>query len=242
MPILDTGIPVPEPYARGEFAMKTTTGSMNRRAAQALGMVLALSLGMLAVTCKSPLFGLGGAVDLVAPRSISISPGQGSVRSGVITISGVAEDSYGLASAEVRILNKTTGAELAKFETTISSNSWTTGTIDTAQFVDGPYTIAATLKDARGNASEDRVLITFDNRAPTVLIDTPLDLSAEYNGEIHISGDSYDSLSAISKVTVSVFKDGQSRRSTRPTPHRAEVGRGIQRSRSWHMACRPPTH
>ncbi len=190
--------------------MKTTTGSMHRRAAQALGMMLSLSLGMLAVTCKSPLFGLGGAVDLVAPRSMSISPGQGAVRSGVITISGVAEDSYGLASAEVSILNKTTGALIAKFETTVASNSWTTGNIDTAQFTDGPYTIAATLKDARGNASEDRVLITFDNRAPTVLIDTPLDLSAEYNGEIHISGDSYDGLSAIATVSVSVFKAGQS--------------------------------
>jgi len=173
-------------------------------------MLLALSLGMLAVTCKSPLFGLGGAVDLVAPRSISIAPGQGSVRSGTITISGMAEDSYGLASAEVRLLNKTTGATIATFDTTIASNSWTTGDIDTAQFDDGPYTIAVTLKDARGNASEDRVLITFDNRAPTVLIDTPLDLAAEYNGEIHISGDSYDSLSAITKVTVSVFKAGQS--------------------------------
>lgn len=81
--------------------MRKTSGSMKRRAAQALGMMLALSLGMLSVTCKSPLFGLGGAVDLVAPRSISISPGQGSVRSGVITISGVAQDSYGLAGADV---------------------------------------------------------------------------------------------------------------------------------------------
>jgi len=101
-------------------------------------MLLALSLGMLAVTCKSPLFGLGGAVDLVAPRSISIAPGQGSVRSGTITISGMAEDSYGLASAEVRLLNKTTGATIATFDTTIASNSWTTGDIDTAQFETAP--------------------------------------------------------------------------------------------------------
>lgn len=188
--------------------MRKTIGSMERSAAQALGMMLALSLGMLSVTCKSPLFGLGGAVDLVAPRSISISPGQGSVRSGVITISGVAQDSYGLAGADVKLLNKTTGTTIASFDTTVSSNSWTTASIDTAQFPDGPYTIAVTLKDARGNASEDRILITFDNRAPTVLIDTPLDLSLEYNGEIHVSGDSYDSLSAISKVTVSIFNAG----------------------------------
>ncbi len=172
-----------------------------------LALVAVASGGML-FSCKSPLFGLGGQVDLVAPRSLSISPGQGSYRSGIITISGIAEDSYGLASAEVRILNKTTGLELAKFGTTIAANSWTTGNIDTAQFPDGPYTIAAMLKDARGNASEDRVLITFDNRAPTVLIDTPLDLDAEYNGEIHISGDAYDSLSAITGVAVSVYKSG----------------------------------
>ncbi|GAB1457175.1 hypothetical protein MASR2M48_24830 [Spirochaetota bacterium] len=107
-------------------------------------------------------------------------------------------------------MNRTTGAELAQFDTTISSNSWSTGNIDTTQFADGPYTIAVTLKDARGNATEDRVLITFDNRAPTVLIDTPLDLNAEYNGEIHISGDAFDSLSAITKVTINVFKSGQS--------------------------------
>ncbi|TFG82894.1 MAG: hypothetical protein E4H20_06730, partial [Spirochaetales bacterium] len=173
-----------------------------------LGALAALSILTLS-TCKGPLFGLGGAVDLEAPRSISVSPGTGSFRSGIITFSGVASDAYGLASAELRILDKLTGAELAKLSATVSNNTWTTGNVDTAQFPDGLYNIAVTLKDARGNTTEDRVLIGFDNRAPTVLIEEPLDLSAEYNGIIHISGQAYDSLSAVTNVNVALFRIGE---------------------------------
>jgi len=171
--------------------------------------LFALAVGALASSCKSPLFGLGGQVDLEAPRSISITPSSGSYQSGDIVISGVAADVYGLNLAEVKILDKASGAVLATFATTIDGNAWTSESIDTRQFADGQYTVAVTLKDARGNSSEDRVLIGFDNRAPTVLIENPLDLSIAYNGEIHISGQAYDAISSITEVNVELFRLGE---------------------------------
>ncbi len=173
----------------------------------ALAIVFSAALGLSA--CKSPLFGLGDAIDMEAPKSISVSPGQGSYRSGSIVISGQAADNYGLASAEVRILDKATGDVRGTYPTTVTGNAWATAAVDTTAFPDGPYTIAVTLKDARGNSTEDRVLITFDNRAPTVLMDTPLALDVEYNGNISIAGDSYDGMSAIVGVSVALYKSGQ---------------------------------
>lgn len=169
---------------------------------------LSLSILILALgTCKGPLFGLGGAVDLQAPRSISIAPGQGSYRSGVIAVSGVAEDAYGLFSVEVRILERGSGSIVGSYAATISGNSWTTGgVVNTASFPDGLYTISVILKDARGNSTDDRVLVGFDNRPPTVLIEEPLDLGRSYNGTILLSGQAYDSMSNVVSVSVQFFK------------------------------------
>lgn len=167
--------------------------------------ILLVTLG----TCKGPLFGLGGAVDLEAPRSISVAPGQGSYRSGIIAISGVAEDAYGLQSVEVRILDRGSGAIVRTYAATISGTSWTTGdVVNTDSFPDGLYTIAVILKDARGNATEDRVLVGFDNRPPTVLIEEPLELAKAYNGNVIISGQAYDSMSNITAVSVALYRAG----------------------------------
>jgi hypothetical protein len=171
------------------------------------GLVLSAALALSLSTCKGPLFGLGGAVDLEAPRSMSVVPGQGSYRNGTISISGVAEDDYGLASAEVRILHRGTGALLGTYTASVSGATWTTGTVvNTAAYPDGLYTIAVILKDARGNSSEDRLLIGFDNRAPTVLIEEPLDLALEYNGLVYIAGQAFDAMSGIVSVTVRLYR------------------------------------
>ncbi len=183
----------------------TTTGSHYvKLAIVAMTMLSIVGLS----TCKSPLVGLGGQVDLEAPRSITVSPGAGSYRSGVITISGTTLDAYGLASADVRILDRGSGVELAAFSTTVSGTAWTTGaTVNTAIFPDGLYNVAITLKDARGNSSEDRVLLGFDNRAPTVVLEEPLDLSLEYNGAITVSGQAYDANSSIVSVSVELRRN-----------------------------------
>ncbi|HPE37087.1 MAG TPA: LamG domain-containing protein, partial [Spirochaetales bacterium] len=143
--------------------------------------------------------------------SIEVTPGSGSYRSGVIAVSGVAEDAYGLASASVSVLDKATGQVLRTYPATVSGSTWTTGAVvDTTQFPDGQYTVAVTLKDARGNSSEDRVLIGFDNSAPTVLVEEPLDLDAEYNGYITLAGQAHDSMSSIVSVTVGVYRASDS--------------------------------
>ncbi|GAB1457176.1 hypothetical protein MASR2M48_24840 [Spirochaetota bacterium] len=67
-----------------------TTATSKRKMTTIATIVLSVLMAMTAFSCKSPLFGLGGQVDLEAPRSISAESGQGSVRSGLITISGEA--------------------------------------------------------------------------------------------------------------------------------------------------------
>ena len=84
--------------------MKTMTGSIIVRSALALSALIAASL---TVSCKSPLFGLGGQVDTAVP-SISVSEVEeggtpralvnGDYVRGAITLRGEASDDLGIAS------------------------------------------------------------------------------------------------------------------------------------------------
>ncbi|MCX7024092.1 MAG: hypothetical protein NT080_05660 [Spirochaetes bacterium] len=171
-------------------------------------IAMAIVAALAGTSCKSPLFGLGEKVDTQTPRAKGMTPANGSYVSGSLVIDGTWSDDIGVAAVSLQITDPASGAVLDEVTTTVDkAGTWASAPIDTTAFADGQKLVIATLQDARGNETQDRLLLYFDNKPPAVVIENPsvLGIGASYNGSVLISGQSYDDISPIATVTVSVY-------------------------------------
>ena len=112
-------------------------------------------------------------VDNTDPEALITSPTSGETVSGTIDIEGTAWDT----NFKEYILEYSQGISPISWQTITTSTtpvsndtltSWNTAGVD-----DGTYTIKLTCEDEANNTSEDQVVVTVDNTAPTVEITSP---------------------------------------------------------------------
>ena len=156
--------------------------------------LLIVSAGLIilfsAAGCKNPILGLGPAADLESPSGSINEYKNGDYVRGRIVLDGVSEDDVQIASVKAVLDKKVLEAELSRGATT----GWSIP-IDTTQYADGEYTIVLTITDAVGHETEKRLLLYFDNTAPTVMVTSSVGISAgaSTNSPV-IRGEAYDYL------------------------------------------------
>lgn len=180
-----------------------------------IGFVLAaICIASLIVSCNSPLFGIGGRVDMEVPgvKIETVDEGSGArtlvngdyVR-GTIILKGTASDDIAVSSVT---LTFTEGSSTVTTPATISDTAWQ-ATINTTQYTDGPKDFVITVADNAGKTTETRFVIYFDNKPPVVMF-TLIGNEADYNvnplwGKIMIKGSAADQF-GIRKVRIYIHK------------------------------------
>jgi len=131
-------------------------------------------------------------VDLSPPRIEIVSPGQGEVLGQhVVLVSGSSWDSL---------------SAVAKVEVSLDGGSWqpANGTQQwnySLELADGRHTVAARAFDLAGNIETKTVDFLVDTTPPTIFANR---LKEPFKGIVLVSGSSWDSLSAVAKVEVSL--------------------------------------
>ncbi len=165
--------------------------------------------------CKSPLFGLGGQVDIDSPTlTITgiMTPSDSVARAisnpeyvrGSFILSGTCADDILMSSVDVLIQDQ--GTEKAFKATLDTAGTGWTVTIETAGFADGEKTIVVRATDATQKSGETRTLVYVDNNAPLVMISSPASPTSGYNGNVIIAGTAFDPFS-VTAVNVYLFAD-----------------------------------
>lgn len=151
--------------------------------------------GRLAVH-TSPLFGLiQAAPDFDPPAATFLSPAEGEVLSGVVTIEVAAQD----AGAITRCVFDTP-EQLAAVQPDVAPDRRTcslVGDINTSELGDGPLTLVAEVVDEHGNRATASINVVVDNALPSVLISSP-QAGSVVSGVITISADASDSAGVVS--------------------------------------------
>jgi hypothetical protein len=108
-------------------------------------------------------------VDNTSPTVNVVSPKNGSVLSGDVSIEAYANDPSGIEKVEFEV--ETTSSQM-----TFDSNSghWI-GTLDTTTLTDSEYSLGVTAFDKAGNNHTTFVWIAIDNTNPYAIINAPMD-------------------------------------------------------------------
>jgi hypothetical protein len=93
--------------------------------------------------------------DTVPPTVVIAVPASGATVGGVVTVSGVAVDDYGVALVEVRV-------DGGAYQAASGTTAWSVQ-IDTRGFADGSHTLTARASDAAGNKGWSSVNVRFAN-------------------------------------------------------------------------------
>jgi len=175
-------------------------------------------LASVITACNSPLFGLGGKVDVAVPgiKIETVDEGSGAralqngdyVR-GTITLSGTSTDDIAVDRVTLQFQE---GSSTVTIPATVSGSIWK-ATINTTQYSDGPKDFIVTVTDSAGKSTETRFVIYFDNKAPVVMF-TLIVSTADYSNtplwnEITIKGSAADQFS-IRKVRVYIYRKSDS--------------------------------
>ncbi|HRS66489.1 MAG TPA: hypothetical protein P5519_11455, partial [Spirochaetia bacterium] len=181
---------------------------MNTAWAKRIFSFVALALGIvLMTTCDLP-FGLGGQIDLGAPRLEIRTPDKNAYLKGSITISGTAEDDTGLNRIFLT-LKKRSGEVLLEQEVPVVNKTYSL-TLDTTSGVyDGEILVALKATDGFNKSVDQTTPVFIDNKAPTVLVTAPLTRNSgtppQYTNSIDLKGEVYDQ-SPLVDVSVTLLK------------------------------------
>jgi hypothetical protein len=171
--------------------MRPFSASSMARVAVGLIAVSALPLAAAAPVLAAK----NGAKKSSPPPAIGIgSPTPGAVLTGVITVSGTASSSVGLAAVAVSV---DTGA----YTTASGTTSWSAA-LNTAAYLDGTHMVNARATDINGGSTVQSVSVTFGNGAPAVSVTSP-GAGSTVTGTVTVSGTASSS-AGLSQVTVSV--------------------------------------
>ena len=167
-----------------------------------VNFLLLLSVVLLVISgCESSLIGLGPAADVNNPEGSFDNLENGDYVRGNITLSGSSSDDVKIESVKALINNEILEAELERGVST----DWSIP-VDTTLYPDGEYTVVLTITDSSGRETEKRLLLYFDNTAPTVVVTSTTGISsgASTNFPV-IRGEAYDYLfSSIARVEARV--------------------------------------
>lgn len=177
--------------------------------------LLTLSLLAAAVvfaSCRNPLLsvGLGDKVDILPP-GISIVPSDGVQNGayvhGVVTVTGEVSDDVGVSSVTWMFADDATSTVSPTETATLDAGktSWSF-VLDTTQagalWADGEKTFTITVTDGAGKSTETRMLLIFDNTAPSGTFLDPADGAPVY-GTVTVRGANSDNTSLV-KVQVRI--------------------------------------
>jgi hypothetical protein len=141
----------------------------------------------------------GGTADTQPPVVSLLSPANGAVVSGTITIQVAASDNVGATSVSIAV----DGALLCTLAAAPYSCSWNTTTA-----ANGTHTLTATAKDAAGNAATASITVTLNNAAdttpPVIAITSPVSGST-VSGNLSVLVKATDNVGV---VKVALYVDG----------------------------------
>ncbi len=183
---------------------------MNRKATldRSIATLLGIFILVMFATCKAP-FGLGGQVDMAAPKVSLETPIQNSYNRAEIIVSGTASDDLTVKSVDVTLSSLggvayiTVPAVYADGKYTVSVPTTLAGSI----VPDGKTLISAKATDNLGKTSSVSIGVIIDNTLPTVLVSVPQGRSAQKptaSTFLSIKGETYDP-STVSAVIVSLI-------------------------------------
>jgi hypothetical protein len=167
-------------------------------------------------TCKNPLttVGLGSKVDILPP-GIRIIPSagvqNGAYVRGAVTIVGESSDDAAVASVSWRFTDTASGAGSSPSAATLDSSkkSWNV-VLNTVQpgplFTDGEKDFVFTVTDESGKTADTRMLLIFDNTAPTASFVSPQNGATIYN-QVTIRGSGSDN-TRLERVELRIGKTG----------------------------------
>ena len=162
------------------------------------GAAVFFILALLLSTCDLFSPGLGDSVDINAPRLDILSHGNGDYVSGVIQLSGTAEDDQGIKSVRIQ------GPGIEE-NATYSSGNWS-GSVDTALMDDGEYEFILTALDTTGKSAKISLYLIVDNNPPTVMITSPTSYSTrEFNQFFTLKGEAVDT-TRVQRVLISLYE------------------------------------
>jgi hypothetical protein len=178
-------------------------------------IILALFAAALVFTsCKNPLLsvGLGDKVDILPP-GISIVPlngvQNGAYLHGTVTVNGEVTDDVGVESVTWMFTDEATGDPSSVGTATLDAarETWSF-VLDTAQpgalWADGEKSFVITVTDGAGKSTETRMLLIFDNTAPSGAFINPGNGASVYS-TVLLRGANSDNTSLI-KVQVRIGK------------------------------------
>lgn len=164
--------------------------------------------------CKLGLLniGLGDKVDILPP-GISIVPlngvQNGAYIHGTVTVNGEVTDDVGVESVTWMFADEATGDPSPTGTATLDAEvkNWSF-VLDTTQpgalWADGEKSFTITVTDGAGKSTETRMLLIFDNTAPTATFINPANGASVYN-QVVLRGANSDNTSLI-KVQVRIGK------------------------------------
>jgi len=139
--------------------------------------------------------------DTESPTVILTAPVNGSVISGIITVSASASDNVGVAGVQFELDGINLGAEDTSAPYEIS---WNTTTI-----ANGTYTLTAIAKDAAGNTTTSSLItVTVDNLADIIPPTAPTNLVANAISSTQINLSWTASTDNVGVTEYIVFRDG----------------------------------
>lgn len=166
--------------------------------------ILILILMSLVMTCDLFKVGLGDEIDIEPPEFEVESHDNGDYVSGTITVHGTGADDIGVKSVTLTLDGKT-------YEQALKKDGTWAFTIDTTTFEDGEKDIALRITDtsAQKKTEEKKLLLNFDNSAPTVLVTVPQSYGddSRFNKTITIKGEAAD-VFRIEAVRVKIYSAG----------------------------------
>lgn len=165
-------------------------------------LLVGIALGALA-SCEN-LFrpGLGDKIDLNPPTVTIDTHSDGEYLTGTVAFGGAFGDDQ-----EGAILSISTdgGDNFTEVSNQDAANGVWSHEIDTAELADAEYEVRVRVTDVAGKETDAKVLVYFDNTAPTVLLRSPGAVdSTLFNQTMQVSGDVYDPLS-VTEVRVSLY-------------------------------------
>jgi hypothetical protein len=164
---------------------------------------------VLFTTCEALSPGLGRKVDITPPEVSITAPAANSYLKGDLVLSGSASDDRGVASLVISYPGTVTATVTDSVTVADGKWSYTVPYSGDKAIAEGEQAIRLTVTDNAGKSADTVLRIYVDNRAPTVLVTSPLayeaPLTPVVRDYIDIKGEAYDD-SPVSKVTVRLLK------------------------------------
>ncbi|MBL8967923.1 MAG: hypothetical protein JNG85_13025, partial [Spirochaetaceae bacterium] len=172
---------------------------------------LGLSSLFLLSTCDLAKVGLGNKVDIRPPEITIDSPANNGYIRGDLVVSGTVADDLGVQAVRVLV-------DGLAHPAAVSGGGWSvTLPVGSGGLQDGRKILTAVAVDGAGKDRSAEVAVNVDNKAPTVLVTSPVTTDSLVTDYVDLKGEVYDP-STIASVSVSLINPANGAVIAGPSP------------------------